>query len=169
MLCSIAVSGQCLLPTVPDLHRKNKYRHGKKWPDTLRSLPGQLALRERRRRSTYCCCRRPLLLDCCWTAAGTYVRADLYLYTFGLRTCADWTTLSYLAVSAWLRLAGRGGAGKEGPAWPFLTPPLAAARAESWLEGLLQCWLCWTCWRISGDPNNALLHRSLGCNVAYCA
>ena len=38
----------------------------------------------------------------CWTAAGTYVRAGLCLYAFGLRMCADSTILSYLAVSGWL-------------------------------------------------------------------
>ena len=44
---------------------KKKYRHGKKWLDTLRSPPDQLARRERQRRSTYCCCGKPPLLDCC--------------------------------------------------------------------------------------------------------
>ena len=44
----------------------------------------------------------------CWTAAGTYVRAGLYLYTFDRRTCADSTTLSYLAVSGVLAGGMRG-------------------------------------------------------------
>ena len=65
MLCAVAVSG-VMLQTVPDFHKKIKKRHGKKWPDTLRSPPGQLARRERHRRSTYCCCCKPPLLDCSW-------------------------------------------------------------------------------------------------------
>ena len=48
------------------------------------ALVAELAQRERHRRSTYCCCGTPLLLDWCWT----YIRAGLYLYTFGLRMCA---------------------------------------------------------------------------------
>ena len=46
----------------------------------------------------------PPLPDYCWT----YIRLALYLYTFGLRMCADSTTPSYLAVSG----------GLEGPALP---------------------------------------------------
>ena len=53
MLCSVAVSG-VMLPLCPTFG-EGKNRHGKKWPDTLRSPPGQLARRERHRRSTYCC------------------------------------------------------------------------------------------------------------------
>ena len=45
-----------MLPTMPDLHReKRRKRIGKRWPDTLRFQPGQLARRERHRRSTCCC------------------------------------------------------------------------------------------------------------------
>ena len=44
----------------------------------------------------------------CWNAAGTNVRAGLYLYICGLRMCADSTTLSYLAVSGWLARDVRG-------------------------------------------------------------
>ena len=48
MLCSVAASG-VMLPTVPDSHRKKEInRHGKRWPDTLCSPPGQLARRELR-------------------------------------------------------------------------------------------------------------------------
>ena len=56
------VSG-VMLPTVPDLARKKKNRYGKKWPYTLRFLPGLPTRRERHRRSTYCCCGSPPLLD----------------------------------------------------------------------------------------------------------
>ena len=57
------------MPTVPDLHSKKtkEDRHGKKWTDILRSVPGQLARRKRHRRSTYCCCGTPPPLGCCWT------------------------------------------------------------------------------------------------------
>ena len=49
------------------------------------ALVAELAQRERHSRSTYCCCGTPPLLDWCWA----YVRAGLYLYTFGLRMCAS--------------------------------------------------------------------------------
>ena len=124
------------------------HTHTHKNRDTLRSPPGQLALRERHRRSTYCCCGKPPLLYCCWN-----VRAGLYLYTFGLRTCADPTTPSYLAVSS--GLAG-GVRGKRDLRGYFYHPPLAAARVEALLEGLL---LRLALAGPAGDPNNALLRR----------
>ena len=59
-----------------------------------------------------------------------------------------------------------GGTGKEGPARLFLSPPLAAARVEAWLEGLL---LRLALAGPSGDPKNYLLRRRLGSYVADCA
>ena len=60
----------------------------------------------------------------CWSAAGTYVRAGLYLCTFGRRTCADSTTPSYLAVSGWLAGGVRGKRDLRGcfyhPPWQLL-------------------------------------------------
>ena len=104
MLCSVAVSG-VMLPTVPDLHKKEKtgMERSGSTPSALRrgSLPG-----------VSCTGGAPTAAEeshCCWTAAGTYVRADLYLYTFGLRTCVESTTLTYLAVSSWLTGCGERG------------------------------------------------------------
>ena len=79
-------------------------------------------------------------LDCCWIIAWKNVRVCMFvwsknvicLYICGLRMCPDSTTPSYFAWSA-----GRGAAGKEGPALQLLSPPLAAALVEAWLEGLL--------------------------------
>ena len=65
-----------------------------------------------------------------------------------------------------LWLAGRGCAGKEGPARLFLSSPLAAARLEAWLEGLL---LRLALAGPAGDLKNALPRRRLGCSVADCA
>ena len=62
--------------------------------------------------------------------------------------------------------AGRGGAGKEGPARLFLSSPLAAARVEAQLEGLL---LRLALAGPAGYVRLALLSRSLGCYVADCA
>ena len=59
-----------------------------------------------------------------------------------------------------LWLAGRGGAGKEGPERLFLSSLLAAARVEAWLEGLLLLLLALAA--PAGDLKNALLHRRLG-------
>ena len=61
-----------------------------------------------------------------------------------------------------------GGEGKEGPAVLFLLSPLAAARGEAWLQGLLLR-LARALAGPAGDPTNALLRRRLGCNVAGCA
>ena len=65
-----------------------------------------------------------------------------------------------------LRRAGRGGAGKEGPALLFLSPPLAAARVEALLERLL---LRLALAGPAGYLKDALLRRRLGCYVADCA
>ena len=59
-----------------------------------------------------------------------------------------------------------GDAGKMGPALLFLSPPLAAVRVESWLEGLL---LRLAPAGPADDLKNALLHRRLLCYVADCA
>ena len=100
--CSVAVSG-VMLPTVPGLHRRKKSRHGKKWPNTLRSPPGQLAQREWHRRSTYCYSRTPQLLDWCWThvLVGVYwfslhaVRRRLRAWPGeGVRGAHSWTESS---------------------------------------------------------------------------
>ena len=125
------------MPTVPDPHRKTKYRHGKKWPDTLRSLPGQLALRERHRRRTYCCCGSPPLLYWCWT----HVRAGLYLfalYVFRRRLLAwpgegvggaySWTGNRFLRLSpptSGLARIGRQGGAQLDAEFAFLrfSPP----------------------------------------------
>ena len=55
--------------------------------------------------------------------------------------------------------AGGGGAGEEGPALLFLLPPLAAARVEAQLEGLL---LRLALAGPAGYLKNALLRRRLG-------
>ena len=54
--------------------------------------------------------------------------------------------------------AGRGGAGKEGPARLFLSSPLAAAQVEAWLEGLL---LLLALAGPAGDLKNALLRHEI--------
>ena len=74
--------------------------------------------------------------------------------------CADWTTDSLLPCRLWR--AGRGSAEKQGPARHFLSSPLAAARVEAWLEGLL---LPLALAGPTADLKNALLRRRLGCNV----
>ena len=124
----------------------------------LRFPSGLPARRELQRRSTYCCCGSPPLPDYCWT----YVRFGLYLYTCGVRVCADSPLLRRL-LRDW-----PGGAGKEGPALLFLSSPLAAARVEasSWLEELL---LLLALAGPAGYLKNALLRRCLGCYVAHCA
>ena len=65
-----------------------------------------------------------------------------------------------------LWLAGRAGAGKGGPARLFLSSPLAAARLEAWLEGLL---LRLALAGPAGYLKKALLRRCLGCYAADCA
>ena len=66
------------------------------------------------------------------------------------------------------RRASRGGAGKEGPARLFLSYPLAAARVEAWLEGLLpRLALAGPAGYLKNAP--ALLRRRLGCHVTDCA
>ena len=89
-----------------------------------------------------------------------YIRLVLYLYTFGLRMCADSTTPSYLAVSGGLA----GGVREVGPALLFLSSPLVAARVEAWLEGLL---LRLALAGPAGYLKNALLRRRLVCYVAH--
>ena len=96
-------------------------------------------------------------LDCCWI----YVLVCMCLYMCGLRMCSDSTAPSYFAWSA-----GRGGAGKEGPALQLLSTPLAAALVEAWLEGLLQQVF------LAGPAPLAItrmLSCRLGCYVADCA
>ena len=90
-------------------------------------------------------------------AAGTYVRAVLYLFTFGRRTCADSTTPSYLAVSG--GLAG-GVRGKRDLRGCFYHLPWQLLGGEAWLEGLL---LRLALAGPAGDLKNALLRRRLGC------
>ena len=82
----------------------------------------------------------------------------------GLRICADSTTPFFLAVSG--GLAG-GGCGEEGPALLFISSPLAAARVEAKLEGLLLLRLALD--GPAGYLKNALLRRRLGCYDADCA
>ena len=93
----------------------------------------------------------------CWTAAGYHMYVLVCICTFGLRMCSDSTT-TYLTVSGW---CPEEDAVKEGPALQFLSPPLAAAPVEPWLEGLLL--LLGKCFK------NALLRRSLRCYVADSA
>ena len=60
----------------------------------------------------------------------------------------------------------RAGCGEEGPALLFLSPPLAAARVEAQLEGLLLRLA------LAGPADylkNALLRRRLVCYAADCA
>ena len=61
--------------------------------------------------------------------------------------------------------AGRG-CGEEGPVLQFLSSPLAAARVEAQLEGLL---LLLALAGAAGYLKNALLRRRLGCYVVDCA
>ena len=79
--------------------------------------------------------------------------------------CVDSTTPSYLAVSGGL---AAGVAGKEGLArlFFFLSSPLAAARVEVWLEGLL---LPLALAGPAGGLKDALLRRRLGYYVTDCA
>ena len=60
----------------------------------------------------------------------------------------------------------QGGCWEEGPAQLFLSSPLAAARVEAQLEGLL-LWLALA--GPAGYLKNALLHRRFGCYAADCA
>ena len=68
-------------------------------------------------------------------------------------------------VAAGFLPAGRGDAGKEGPALQFLSFPLAAFQVQAWLEGLLLP-------PALAEPalyfKDALLRRPLGCYVADC-
>ena len=66
----------------------HKNRHGKKWPDTLRSPLGQLAWRERLRRSTYCCCGKPQLLDCCWNICTCWF-VSVHIWFLNVRRLDD--------------------------------------------------------------------------------
>ena len=115
--------------------------------------------RELHRRSTYCCCRSPRPLDYCWT----YISLVLYLYTFGLRRCANLTTPSYLAVSG--GLAG-GMWGKRDQLCCFYHPPwqLLGCRL-SWIDCCC-CWLWLDLLGSAGYLKNALLRSRLGCYVA---
>ena len=134
MLCSVAVSGD-MLPTVPDLHRKKgrkKNRHGKKQPNTLHSLPGQLAWRERHSRSTYCDCGKPLLLDCCWNIYTCWF-VSFYIWSQNVHS----STPSYLAVSG--GLAG-GVQEKRDLLGCFYHPPWQLLR---WRLGWKDCCCCW--------------------------
>ena len=80
----------------------------------------------------------------CWTAAGTYVRAGLYLHTFGRRTRADSTTPSYLAVSGGLA----GGCGERGTCAAVSIISLGSCSGGG-LAGrtAAAAGSCWTCWR----------------------
>ena len=163
MLCSVAVSG-VMLPIVPDLHvqKEKRKRTGMErsgqTPSALRRAIWPVGS------STGGAPTAAAESHSCWTAAETYVGAGLLLYTFAsaCRTCANSTTPSYLAVSA----GWPGSVGREGPALLFLSLPLAAARVEAWLEGLL---LRLALAGPAGDLKDALLRRRLGCYVADCA
>ena len=95
---------------MPDFHREIKHRHGKKWPDTLCSPPGQLARQERHRRSTYCCCGK----------AGKATAAGLVL-----DTCTCWFVL-VCHLSPTLGLAWRGRRRGAQLDEELLSTPLAA-------------------------------------------
>ena len=168
MLCSVAVSS-VMLPTVPELHRNKKTGrersgptpsapHRASWPGGRGTGGAPTAAAER---------------HSCWTAPGTYVRADLYLHIFGLRMSADSTTPSYLDVSE--ALAGwLGGGGERGTCGRvcgalrscFFHPPL---QLLGWRPGWKDCCCGWALAGPAGNPKNALLRRSLGRFVADCA
>ena len=127
MLYSFAVSG-VMLPTVPDPHRIKK--KGQAWKEVAPHPP-----------LSSCTGGAPTAAaesHCCWTGAGTYVRAGLYLYTFGRRTCADSTTPSYLAVSG--GLAGRVW-GKKDLRCCFYHPPLQLLCLRLGWKDCCYCWL----------------------------
>ena len=104
------------------------------------SLRDGPARRERHRRSTYCCCGSPPPPDYCWT----YIRLVLYLYTFGLRRCADSTTPFYLPVSGGLAAGVRG---KRDPRCCFYHPPW---QPLGWRLGWQD--RCWTGSLLSTPP-----------------
>ena len=94
-----------------------------------------------------------LLVDCCWNICTCWF-VSIYIWSQKVLRLND----SLLPRRHWR--AGRGGAGKEGPVRLFLSSPLAAARVEAWLEGLL---LLLALAGPAGDLKNALLRRRLGC------
>ena len=89
-----------MLPTVPDPAGKRKKKQA--WKEVARhpllSVGPAGPARAAQKESWSCesCSEgEPTAAaecHCCWTAAGTYVRTVLYLYTFGLRMCSDSTT-----------------------------------------------------------------------------
>ena len=93
--------------------------------------------------STYCCCGSPTFPVYC----RTYIRS-VYLWPQKVRRPHD----SFLPCHLWL--ASRGGAGQKGPF------PLAAARVEAQLEGLLG----WTCW-LSQERSAPSRSRVLCCRL----
>ena len=93
-----------------------------------------------------------LLVDCCWNICTCWF-VSIYIWSQKVLRLND----SLLPRRHWR--AGRGGAGKEGPVRLFLSSPLAAARVEAWLEGLL---LLLALAGPAGDLKNALLRRCLG-------
>ena len=130
MLCSVAVSG-VMLPTVPDLHGKDKIK--KAWKEVARHPPLSVgpaglagaAQEEHLLLLQNATAAGPQLDICtCWFVSG-------YIWSQNVCRLDD----SLLPRSLWR--AGRGGAGRGGPALLFLSSSLAAARVEAWLEGLL--------------------------------
>ena len=134
MLCSVAVLGVCcrLCLTLTG-KKKKKNRHGKKWLDTLRSPPGQLARRERRRRSTYCCCGKPPLLGCCWNICTCWF-VSAYIWSQNARRLDD----SLLPRRLWR--AGQQGPGKRDLRSCFYHPPW---QLLGWRLGWKDCCCHW--------------------------
>ena len=141
---------------------REKIRLGKKWPYSLR-FPQGLPTRRKRtrrewhRRSIYCCCGSPP----CWTYIIHSSSFGLYVYTFGLRMCADSTTPSYLRVAISGGPAG-GAQGKRDLGGCFY-------HLLGWRPGWKDCccgWLLldqWTCWlsqeRSASSPSRVLCYR----------
>ena len=80
---------------------------------------------------------------CCWTAAGTYIRAGLYLFTFGLRTCTARLPPTLQSLAGW-----RGGCRKRGTCLAVSIIPLGSCSGGG-LAGrtAAAAGFGWTCWR----------------------
>ena len=150
-------TGSCfvrLSPLTSGQARKRRRRGG------LRDGP---AWRERHRRSTY------RLLLRITTASGLLLDCSLDICTFGFVSVNLWSqnvrSLDDSLLPRRLWRAGRGVRGR-GTCAAVSIIPLAAARVEAWLEGLL---LRLALAGPAGYLKKALLLSCLGCYVADCA